>query len=210
MLDYTVEACRKTAEDIKNFIFYFQLLTQSVYIAYLIYAICVNGGYLFLNIPLLCVSIGYLIFFILTRDGTKREATVVKSVASRGVKYFKLSVKIFQIGIIFYSVYIASTHITLFSVCFTAINCVLLVLQLLCEVIGRIFIDRLDLFKDALRADFANATAPVRRARDFIDHIRGKEPKEEAPPTKHQKILKKRIEERKERRAREKEEAEMK
>ena len=194
MMDYTTEAYLKTRDDIHRFLFIYKLITQLLYISYLVYALCVGAGVLWANIVLLCVSAPYLAFCLVTKDGSGKGITHIKSVTAESVKWFKISMKIFMIVLMFYSVYATSTHMTLVSVTFSALNVVALVLQLLCELVSKIIINRIQLFIDAVHADIECAIKPIRRASDFVKRVKGEEPEPAPEPTKNQKMLLHRVE----------------
>ena len=64
MLEYTKTVLNQTIDDIKKLGTVINFSTQSIYIAYLIYAIIAPVGILYVNIPLLVVSCAYLVFSI--------------------------------------------------------------------------------------------------------------------------------------------------
>ena len=56
MFIYSRAVFNKIIEDIKKFIFIFSLIMQTVYIGYLVYAIVIGAGILYVNITLLILA----------------------------------------------------------------------------------------------------------------------------------------------------------
>jgi hypothetical protein len=63
MLDYTKAAVKKTVDDFRRLDYLRNLVTQVVYIFYLVYALFAGAGYVWANAVLRGLSLAYLIFF---------------------------------------------------------------------------------------------------------------------------------------------------
>ena len=76
MLSNTKNAIGKMIDEIKAFSYYFNIVMQVMYFAYLLYAIGTDKGILWLNILLAGLSIVYFVFYVATYN--KKEDKVKK------------------------------------------------------------------------------------------------------------------------------------
>ena len=67
MFDYTKAAFNTIVDDFKLIDFLFKIVFQFLYIAYLVYAIVVGAGFLWVNIAMFVLVVMYLPFEIYTR-----------------------------------------------------------------------------------------------------------------------------------------------
>ena len=72
MFIYTRAATLKIYDDLKKFLFIFSASMQALYIGYLIYALAVGAGLLFVNIALMALSASYLTFIIVQQVKQKK------------------------------------------------------------------------------------------------------------------------------------------
>ena len=85
MFDYTRSILDKIVNDIKKTARAFMIFTQLATIAYLIYSLVVPVGKLWVNIPLLALSITYFVIYIIftkekwddTKAGTSKKRKVL-------------------------------------------------------------------------------------------------------------------------------------
>lgn len=151
----------------------FTLLTQTVYIGYLIYAICTGRGSLTVNAVLLSVSVAYLIFFSvmevrlgsMSRRERRLERRRVKGV-KRAYKWIKLTAKTFNLAVLLYGIYVGSESATPISTIITTLMIIVWVLEvffasasLLVEHLVRVLAEAIE---EDTRVIKESVTAPVR------------------------------------------------
>lgn len=207
MFDYTKAALDKIIADFKKFIFIFSVVTQACTIAYLFYSVLAGNGPLWANIPLLILSAAYLTFFIvLSRKQTDKATRKLKAKVKRIFTRSKLFIRFFTVAVLVYGVFTTAGNFQPLSVILLAFTLVGWVLQVLFELVTSIVESRVGLFMEALKADWEEATAPVRKAGNFFKRLAGKEVEEKPEPTKTRAMLDRQVEERREQRREEKRE----
>ena len=190
MLDYTIVATQKTVDDIKRFSFIFTLLTQALYIDYLIYAIITKVGYLWLNIPLLVISAAYFIFFLVASGKCGKKIKDVKANTKHAFKVVKITAASFNLAVLLYSIYAFPEEVEPISIVFATLMTVIWVLQLVTELMSVFFEKRMKFFITALKADLEVVTKPINSAQNFVRKIRGEDPVENRDAqTRERKIL---------------------
>jgi len=208
MLDYTVSAFQKIADDFKRFITVFDIGVQIFYIAYLIYAIFAPAGILIVNVVLLVFALAYLVFSLFgKKNAEKQDVRVVK----RAYKWFKIAIKAFTLGIMIYGIYAATTHVTTLSVALCALSIVGWTLQVFFEVVLYFIVSRIDFITEAFRADFEGVHKAADKIGNVIKRVRGEEVEEkrDETPSRNRKLLDKLVSERHEERKRKKREERM-
>ena len=192
MLDYTKAAIKQTADDFKKVDYIRNVATQVLYIAYLIYALIAPTGYLAANIPLLVLSVGYFIFFLIAthKRTEKKLKKIVKTVFTR----CKQAINFFTLGVTVYGIWLTAEQVTPFSLILCSLMIVGWVLQIVFEIIIKFFSKRVNLIIEGLEADYENMTKPVRSVGNFFKKVTGKEI-EEKEPTKARVFLDKKVEE---------------
>lgn len=191
MFDYTKAALTQIIKDFKKLCYVLSILTQTLYIAYLIFAIVTQKGVLSANITLLSISAVYFVFFLIM---TGKHGSKTAKWAKMLFKRSKQAIKLFTLGVIFYGIYVTAEKVTPISVVFTAFMVVSWVLEIIFEIILSIIATRLQLFKEALDADVENLKKPVTAVGNFLKRMTGKEV-EEKEPTKHRIFLDKKVSE---------------
>ena len=187
MLDYTKNAILKIVNDFKKFIFLCNVTTQIAYIAYLVYTLIAQTGLWFINLALLIISVSYLLFFLYA---TKKEACKqLKKRMNLLFKRCKQLVKFFTLGVMLYGIWQTTENVTPLSVILSALMIVGFVLQILFEVILKLLLNRADLILEGLKADWEQATKPVKSVGNFFKKLTGKEVEEEKEPTKNRALL---------------------
>ncbi len=190
MLDYTIVATQKTVDDIKKFSFIFAILTQALYIDYLIYATVTKLGFLWLNITLLAISSAYFIFFLIANGKKGKRIKEVKRSARHGFKVIKMTAASFNLGVLLYSIWAFPEEVQPISIVLATLMTVVLVLQLVLELISVFAEKRINLFITALKADLEVVTKPLTGAQNFVRKIRGEEPiSNDGEPSSQRKML---------------------
>lgn len=207
MLDYTKAALQKIADDFKRLVYFFNVVTQIAYMAYLTYAIFAGMGILWINITLAAIAMGYFVFFMIVTQG---KALYVKQnlhvVVQRIFKISKLLLKFFTIGVMLYGIYNTTQNVTPFGVILSAMMIVGWLLQLIFEVIGSILTSRFQLLVAAIEADKEELSKPVKAVGNFFKKLTGKEvePEKEKEKSKSRIWLDKKVEENRAKRREEK------
>ena len=91
MLDYTKAAIKQIADDFKKIDRIREILTQIIYIAYLVYAIFAKTGIFTVNLVLFLLSVGYFAFFLFasaheTKKGLKKTVKTVYKCCKQLIK----------------------------------------------------------------------------------------------------------------------------
>ncbi len=181
MLDYTKAAIQKTVDDFKRLDYIRNVATQTLYIAYLIYALCAGAGILWANIALLSASLLYFFFFLfITRIYKKPLTKILMQVFKR----LKQLVRLATLGIMVYGIYTATKHLTAPAVIFAAFLIVGWLLQIVFEVVFKFFIHRAQFVLEGIEADYEQLTKPVKSVGNFFKKIVGKDVEEQKEPTK--------------------------
>ena len=191
MLDYTKAAIKKTIEDFKKIDFARAVITQIIYIAYLIYVVCIQSGVLVANIALLTLACAYFAFFLYMKTrGVKKQ---VKKAVQKTYKWSKRLIKLFNLGVMIYGLSITASHFTALSLILAALMIVGWVLELLFEVVFRFFLGRAKFILEGMEADYEKLTKPVKTVGNFFKKLAGKEVEPEKEPSKDREILDKMV-----------------
>lgn len=170
MLEYTKTVFNQTIDDLKRISLVASFVTQGVYIAYLIYAISVNVGKLYVNIPLLVISLAYLVFTIVMERKTQKKSD--SKIRTKAKEAYKIAKYVILLPALISSVITLSTlksdHIT-FSLLFTVMMILGYVLSVLILVITKVVESRFALFMVAIKADFE----PVMNAYNTFRKFKG-------------------------------------
>ncbi len=201
MFDYTKAALDKTIKDFKKIIFITALCTQIFSIIYLAYTLISKTGIFWINLILLILSVGSFVFFLykLKKEEQKPSDVTIKRVFS----FSKLTVKLFNLGIVIYGFYTAAATVSPITIIVTVLMIICWILQILFEVVAIVVGHLKQFFTEAFQADVATITKPIRETGNFFKRLFGKEV-EETAPTKTQALLEKRIAEQKEEKQKEK------
>ncbi len=205
MLDYTKAAIKKTVEDFKRLDYIRNLATQILYAAYLIYAVCTPAGKLWADIPLLVLSIAYLIVFVVaTNQNATQTQKKFKKVCTTVFTRSKQVIKLFTIVVMIYGIYAATTHVTAISVVLSAFTIVGWILQVIFEVILKYFLSRAHFILEGMEADYETMLKPVKTVGNFFKKVAGKEVEPEKEKSKNRLWLEEKVAENKEAKRQEK------
>ena len=193
MFDYTKAAFKKTIDDFKLVDYVRNILTQIVYIGYLIYALIIAKDYLWANVILLTLSVAYFVFFLFATAGAHKANKKTRSIVKSIYKRCKQLVKLFTLGLTVYGFCLTANHFTPISLLFVALMIVGWILQIVFEVILRIFLNRASLFMEGLEADYQNLIKPAKTVGNFFKKLTGKEIEPEKEPTKNRLLLDKKV-----------------
>ncbi len=192
MFDYTKAAFNKTIDDFKRLDYTRQVLTQLIYIAYLIYALVDAQNYIWANIPLLLLSVGYFVLFLYATAG-KEKKKKLKTKAEKAYNFCKKIIKLFTLGVTVYGFFLTANHVTPLSLLLVAMMIVAWILEIVFGVIAKIFVNRINLFTTGLEADYQNLIKPAKTVGNFFKKMTGQDVEPEEVPTKNRLILEKQV-----------------
>lgn len=186
MFDYTQTAIKKIFNDFKKFCHVCSIVTQLVYISYLIYSICAQTGRWWIKTVFLTVSVAYFIFYMCVHY-SKNEKLQKKG--KHVYKRSKLFLKLFELVVAFYSISVTTHNATTTSVILLSLMLVGWLLQVVFDVIISILENRAELFMEALKADFEEVKRPVDKVSNLFKRLSGQPIDPEPEKTKHRKWL---------------------
>lgn len=185
MLEYTKVVLNQTIDDIKKIAMVASFVTQGVYITYLIYAIAAGAGILYVNVPLLAISVAYLAFsIVMERKKKNKSLDKIKIKAKESYKIAKYIILIpALISAIITLATLDSDNIT-FSLLFTVLMIFTYMTSILLSVITKVVEQRLAMFEVAIKADFE----PIVNAYNTIRKFKGERVEDSAPDKSEQKM----------------------
>ena len=182
MLDNTVNAFKKTINDFKIFATVCNIVLQVISITYLVYAMIVGSGNLWVNLSLLVLSTAYFVFYLIVHT---RKKDLQKKVA-KIFRWCKLGIKFFNLGLIIYGLYFTLQEVTLLALVQLAFMIVGWVLGVVFEVVISVLEKRATLILDGLKEDFSAVISAV----NFFKRMKGEE-EWEKPSEKNKSLLSK-------------------
>ena len=208
MFDYTKAIFRKTKNDLETALRAFQLGTQILYIAYLIFALLVPNNIWYLHLILLVVSAIFLAFDIFThRNLTRvkkergsffnkkahksklRELKKQHSNIRKWKFYISHFLKAFVLAAAFYPIIVSPYSVHPLSIISTTVMAFMWIMQIVFEILRLILEDRGAMFIEAMKADVEFITKPVNTVKNTIKRFMGKDVEEESAPTEERVYL---------------------
>ena len=168
MLSNTRAAIGKIIDDIKAFSYYFNIVMQVMYFAYLLYAIGTERGILWLNIALSGLSVLYFVFYVATYNKKEQAVQKVKKSARNLHRWCKLAGKTLTLAVMVYSIYATTQDVSPTSVILTALMVVAWVLQLLFSLIIGFLEKEKEIILEAIRKDIEPVARPARAVSGFF------------------------------------------
>ena len=203
MFDYTRTALDKIKTDFQKTTWVSTLVMQIFYIIYLVYALITKAGYLWANIILLALSVGYFAFFLVMKFHELKKG--FKKLGKRIYNYSKLVVNTLTLGGTILTLATSEmADIQPLSLVLVTLTIIMWAFQTILHLATPIIESRIEFIKTAFTTDIENYTKPFRATGNFFKKIVGKEVEEEAAPTKTRQLLDKLVEERREEKAQEK------
>ena len=189
MFDYTKVAFTKVINDFKKLFFVFNIVVQLVYIAYLCYATFFTDKFFKINLSLLAVSVIYFVVFLATRDGSKLSKKVDTTV-KRSVKWYKIIVKAFTLGVALYALVDTVNTVKPLSVVLVSLMIIGWVLQVLFELVLYFLESKVDYVITGLKRDWEESSGLGRVAGNLVfNKVLGWEMQEDEKPTKKSEVL---------------------
>ena len=178
MLDYTRLALQKTFEDFKRIGHILGIITQLLYIAYLIYSIIAQAGRWWIKAIFLTISVAYFVFYLIVYYTKKKR---LQKIGKKIVKRSKLVIKLFDLGIAFYSISVTIENVKPESVILLASMISFWLLQVVFDIITTVIENRINLILEGWKADLEEIRRPVDNVSNFVKKITGQpvEPKQE-------------------------------
>jgi hypothetical protein len=192
MLDYTKAAITQVVDDFKRIDYIRNIVTQVLYIVYLVYALFDKPKFLAANIPLFLLSVAYFIFFLIATQ--KNAEKKLKKTVHLVFKRCKQVINFFTLAVTVYGVAVTATDVTPFGLILTSFMIVGWVLQIVFEIVIKFFVKRVNLIVEGLEADYEKMTQPVRSMGNFFKKLSGKEV-EEKERSEVKRFLDKKVEE---------------
>ena len=169
MFSHTRAVFATTIEELKKLGYTFLLITQSLYIVFLIASVFLKFGILAINILLLIASIIHLILCIVSNKiDFENEEKIVAS-EKKAYKYVKLGSQLFKIFSMLYGFFIASEQGGSLATIYILITTLFCIFQILIECITPIIKRKADLFVDAVKYDLEGVIKTI----DFFNDLRG-------------------------------------
>ena len=153
MFIYSRAVMAKILNDLKKLIFIFSLIMQTVYIAYLIYAIVIGAGILFVNIALLVLICTYTLYAVINKIGQKKISKKADKVIKKIYRRSKITVKAFTLAATIYGIIIASSKVGTLTIIFAAFTTIAWLLSVLLEIAVWVFEKYAELFTGAMEKD---------------------------------------------------------
>lgn len=178
MFEHTRASVDHILMELRRFVFGYRVTVQSVYIVYLLFAIFVPMGHLAVNIALLAIGVGYLIFTLIFDLGEERRVRQTRIRVRRWVNYTKLVLKAYALGVVIYTAAISLSHATPISLLMPALTSVLFLIQVIFEVVLYYVESRAQLLMDSMTMDLEPITKPVAQVGAFIKRVKGEEVEE--------------------------------
>lgn len=185
MFDYTMTALQKIKNDFLKAIFLFNVLSQSIYIAYLLYALIAGAGNVWVNGILFLLSTAYFTFYLIMHQRESTGAKHTKKTVSLIYKRSKQLLKVYTIAMSIYTICITTANVNYFTVLTTAFMLATFILQILLELVYRLVVSRLQLLMEGVKADIEPISKAVKSTNNFFKKIKGEEIEPEAEKTKH-------------------------
>lgn len=211
MFKHTVAIFTKTIDDFLTVKTFLNFAVQVIYMLYLAYLLINPTDIWYLHAALLTVSFAFLIFDIIITvkineiksrkprfwrflKKKKYKAEISKAKKTRAVgKKVNLcashTIKLFVLISAIYPIVISPHTVQPISIISTAVMILLWILQILFEILMKILIQRMDLFIEAIKADFEFVTKPVDSVKNTFRKFMGKDVKDEREPTKERTYL---------------------
>lgn len=209
MFLYTRAALNKIVSDLRRVNYVYNIISPLFSIFYLIYACVVKSGLLAVNIALGVLTLAWLIIYLAAYTRNEEFLRRSKHIINRA----KIAVRAFSLGVAVYGIYIASEHVTVFSILFASVTALGWIGQVVLELLTSYIEAQVDLIIEGFKADMEGFTKPVRVVESVIKRVTGRadsEEEAEKKPSKRRLLLEEKVGRMLEERRRKKEEKKQK
>lgn len=181
MLTNTRAVLWKFLYDFKRAVYFASIVMNLFYVLAVFYSTLEGNGLLYVNIPLLAVSLAYFVFYIIAyrRPDGKR----IKKRVARINRYFKIAAHTITLGIAVYALYTATEKPEFLTVLFAALSAVSWIFQIVSALIVHFFEVRIEDLAYAFDEDTAGIRRPISAVSAVVSRLKGEglpEPKPEA------------------------------
>ncbi len=167
MLDNTVRVYKQTVKDLNKINFVANIVFQSCYIVYLLYAVISKLGLFYINLALLALAMTYLVYFIVSYNEEEKRKKKIRQRVKNCIKYAKYALQSVIILTSVYNLYVSNTQVVTVPFLFTLINIIVLFLQIIVNLLTNVIIDRYEQFVEAIHADLEPIEKTVKNLNDF-------------------------------------------
>ena len=188
MFDYTRAALHKIVNDLKRLLYVIEIAANVFTVAFLIYSIIAGNGHLWANIPLLVLTGGFFIFFLIITRGKYdyNDNPLLTKKVKKGVKYSKFIIKTATLGISVYGFFLLGSKATVWNAILTALMVIGWVLQVIFEVVVNVIESYKELILTGFETDIQAILKPVNSVGNFLKKMTGQEVEPTPEPTKKQ------------------------
>ena len=169
MLKHTRSTINDIVIDLKRFAFSCGIVTNSLPIIYLIYALFAPAGIFWINIALLIPSVFYLAFYIMTHESKDRAAKRTKRITKHAFKGYKLLIKLLSAVVAVYTIYATSGHVTVWSVVLAGFTVITMLFQMILELLVIYAEIQRDKIIQSLSDDFDFVMKPINQIKGWSE-----------------------------------------
>lgn len=175
MFKYTRAVLNETVSDLRFIWFLFCVVTQIIYLAYLIYTVIAKVGLIYLNIPLLIVSAIYLSVFLILHKYNDKKTKKARKISAHVKTIIKLAINAVALSVAVYGIYVASTNTDGISIMLTTLMLIFWCAQVVLEIIVMFFEKKADQISWALQKDVEPVTNAIDKIKNVVRWVSGKE-----------------------------------
>lgn len=172
MFKHTRQVFSDIISDLKRLAFACGVLANAFPIVYLVYAICAPAGILWVNITLLVPSVMYFVFYIVMHGRKEKWARRVKKITGHAFSSYKLIVKLLNAITVVYSIYAATTHVTVWSIVLAAFTVVTLFFQMILELLVIYAEIQFERISNSLSDDMRILTKPINQVKELVGKLK--------------------------------------
>ena len=177
MFTSTRAVLAKSLEDFKRSVYIIGIISNLFYIFSIVYAIIDKNGLIYVNIPMLVISVAYFIFYIVAYghvDGKR-----IKRKIAEINRWFKIFAHTLTLVVTVYSLYAATEKPHFLSVLFAVLTTLSWIFQIVSSLTIRFFEVRAELLIAAIEEDTEGIRRPINAVSAVISKIKGEEPREQ-------------------------------
>jgi hypothetical protein len=175
-LGHTKAAIKLIGNELKAFAFIANLIAQVTMIGYLSYNLITSSGLWYINLSLLILTLAYLAFTIVVQVKEVKKGT--QKTFTRVIQWARRILKLFPIGVAFYSLSLATSNLTPVALISPIIITVMWLLDIIINVLYLVIEARASLIMDSLAEDFERWPVIGNWARQLANNSNDNEPNE--------------------------------
>ena len=153
--------------DLRTFFRFFSVLSQILYIAYLSYTVICNIGIIYVNAVLLTLSAIYFIVDVIITIKSRKQKQKAKTF-KRSLRYAKLGINAFNIGVAIYGVYLTANNANAVTVVLTAAMLIFWIIKVILEIITYFVEHRIELVIAGFNKDIEPITKTIHTIKKFV------------------------------------------